>query len=587
MIAHHAIAFLPVIPPQDSPPVCLPPEARAVSLLGVNYAHLHLPDGGDLYLTHYGAAQWEHLLPHNWLAREWFEANRRRLVGTSTIYHTHTRRIHGRKLDLVLRWSRVGEDVPGFQDGHNRFLHAEFNSPFEEFALLLEMRAGRHGPPDIRIRTKRPLAIYAVPDRMQLWQTGRSQSRIDAKLARHPGVELDILRQYAMLYSWIDGLDLVEAADHLNLKGQARTNFLAHHTSVAIHEMELKGYRVLDMKAAHVVVRPGKDGRLLHDKHGQLAHAMVDYELLERTPKYEKIVQAQSREYYIQHMAHRFDLPPIALLPPHLQLTSLLGVDYVFGRAQSTGGALWVVGHDPDLFHYFLPERWRRIHHKRLSARNEIFSTRTKDGVMLVWKVSRLGEIPPRGPNAAITHALQEYGFNSPFEEFAFALDLARRGVRTVYPRAIYRTGRATGKPADLRHYERLAGLRTPDDQPAVCAGHDYITLWGFWNRPYQFMTASDGHAYRGVDLKRALHESLITAAAQAVLLNQMQEALHHAGYESLHLKPDHVMLSLDPAGNIIKDTTGQTELYLCNLQWIRPLSPAPAGQAGKPALQH
>ena len=34
-----------------------------------------------------------------------------------------------------------------------------------------------------------------------------------------------------------------------------------------------------------------------------------------------------------------------------------MGVDYVYGEVESTGGALWVVGRDPVLFDYFLPEK--------------------------------------------------------------------------------------------------------------------------------------------------------------------------------------------------------------------------------------
>ena len=81
-------------------------------------------------------------------------------------------------------------------------------------------------------------------------------------------------------------------------------------------------------------------------------------------------------------------------MPAHLRATNVLGVDYIFGRAESTGGLLWVVGKDPDLFNYFLPERWRRTPKKNLSARNQIFRTRTKDNINLVWKVSRMGDSP-------------------------------------------------------------------------------------------------------------------------------------------------------------------------------------------------
>ena len=118
-------------------------------------------------------------------------------------------------------------------------------------------------------------------------------------------------------------------------------------------------------------------------------------------------------------------------LPAHLHATNLLGVDYVFGRAESTGGLLWVVGKDPDLFNYFLPERWRRTPKKKLSSHNQVFHTCTKDNINLVWRVSRMGEPawltnPGSNPDAA-----REHGFNSPFEEFAFALNLSRHGVKT------------------------------------------------------------------------------------------------------------------------------------------------------------
>ncbi len=67
----------------------------------------------------------------------------------------------------------------------------ELTVDFEEFSLLMELRSGVTGPRDIRIRTQKPLAIYVPSERLQLWQTGRSESKIAAKIARHPGVELD------------------------------------------------------------------------------------------------------------------------------------------------------------------------------------------------------------------------------------------------------------------------------------------------------------------------------------------------------------------------------------------------------------
>src|ERR1700690_45064 len=93
-------------------------------------------------------------------------------------------------------------------------------------------------------------------------------------------------------------------------------------------------------------------------------------------------------------MARRFGTDPSKPLPAQLRATNVRGVDYIFGRAESTGGLLWVAGKDPDLFNYFLPERWRRTPKKNLSAHNEVFYTRTKDDINLVWKISRMGETP-------------------------------------------------------------------------------------------------------------------------------------------------------------------------------------------------
>ena len=190
-----------------------------MTFLGVDYHRLKPEDGGDLYLTKFGLPFWQNLLPENWYAAEWFEAKRERLEGTSMVYRVPTRTVSGTVLNLVVKWSRVGEVVPLDTLTVNKFIHAEFNSPFEEFSLLMELRRGEAGPQAIRIRTQKPLAIYVPSERMQLWQTGRSEDKIRAKMARHPGVEIDILRQYVVLFGWIKGDDAVETSQLFELKG--------------------------------------------------------------------------------------------------------------------------------------------------------------------------------------------------------------------------------------------------------------------------------------------------------------------------------------------------------------------------------
>ena len=257
---------LPAAPASHPPPVLpadLPLPYSAMSLLGVDYFHLKTGDGGDLYLTRFGLPFWKNLLPENWYAREWFEAKRERLEGTSMVYKVPTRAVNGKVLHLVVKWSRVGEVVPFDTLTVNKFIHAEFNSPFEEFSLLMELRRGELGPPAIRIRTQLSLAVYVPGERLQLWQTGRSEDKIHAKVARHPGIEIDILRQYVVLFGWIKGWDAVETAEKFGLEGHAQAEFLARVTSLVTHELCQKGYRVVDMKPAHIILHPQPDKSLL------------------------------------------------------------------------------------------------------------------------------------------------------------------------------------------------------------------------------------------------------------------------------------------------------------------------------------
>jgi hypothetical protein len=549
------------------------PPGTAMSLLGVDYFRLKTDDGGDLFLTRFAQRFWKHLLPENWYAHEWFKANRERLEGTSTVYRVPTRVVDGRALNLVVKWSRVGEVVPLDTLTVNKFIHAEFNSPFEEFSLLMELRKGEAGPEGIHIRTQQPLAIYVPSQRLQLWQTGRSEDKIRAKVARHPDVEIDILRQYVVLYGWIKGRDAVETAEDFGMADRKRAEFLARTTSLVNHELWQKGYHVVDMKPAHIILRPRPDKSLLRDRNGQIAYALVDYELLERTREHEQAVRTANRRLYLKHMARRFEADTAGPLPAHLQATNLLGVDYIFGRAESTGGLLWVAGKDPDLFNYFLPERWRRTPKKSLSAHNEIFYTRTKDDINLVWKISRMGETPlltnPEADKASATN----HGFNSPFEEFADALELTRNGIKTVYPRAIYMTGRKRETPrpnADQRRYTALAHLRTPDGEPAVREDYDYITIWGYWNGPDELLAAQDGQFYQAFNAKQAFAEKMISKQALEELMLTKADRLARCGFEDLNPKPAHLLISFGPDMQLVLGATGKPEVRLCNFELLR-----------------
>jgi hypothetical protein len=214
----------------------LPVHATPVRLLGVDYVHLPTADGGDLYVTWDSVHRLDHLLVENWLEPAWFEAKRERLPGTSTVYRLPTKPVNGHSIDLVVKYCRVGEDVPLDTMTFNRFANAEFNSPYEEFSLVMDLRKSRAGR---RILTHRPLAIHVPAERLALWQTGRAEYRIASKKARYRDVELDILRQYVLIYEWVKGISADEAL--LQLSSTDRRRILTQLTERVRLDLDLKG----------------------------------------------------------------------------------------------------------------------------------------------------------------------------------------------------------------------------------------------------------------------------------------------------------------------------------------------------------
>ena len=544
------------------------PDIALTRFLNVDYVHAKTGDGGDLYITRHGLRFIQHMQPENWYAGKWFKANREKLAGTSTVYKVQTKPVGGKSLDMVVKWCRMGQDVPLETKIIEDVLRAEFNSPFEEFSLVEELRTNSYGPKDVTIMLQKPLAIYVPPERLQLWQTGRSKTKIMSKIAKHPGVEIDILRQYILIYKWVRGLNAVEAF----MQASISEDELAAFTRKIIDDLRLKGYRVLDQKPAHFIMRPRPDLSILKTRDNRLPYALVDFELLERTPEHEDEVKATRRGSYLVKQRDRFrDAVPI-IWPQHLRPMSIMGVDYVYGLTESTSGHLWVVGHDPDLFDYFQPERWRKTAHTRLSPTNDVFYTKTKDNINIVWKVSKVGELPDAQDESFA--AVEQHGYNSPYEEFSIAFELTRLGIPTVYPRAIYKTGlTATGCISDTRRYDTHAGLLSPDGVTVLQMDHDYIMVWGFWNGPDESLAERDGEFYTGINAANALRRGIITGTEYESLMLRVRQLLAGHGMENPTLKGNHVLLTLDPRGKLMRDAGGELDVRLCNFETMRRIA--------------
>ena len=560
-----------------------------VNVLGVVYVHTKTSDGGDLYLTRFAAPYQEHFEINNWYESDWFNEKKIRLIGTSSVYRVPTREVQGKSLDLVVKNCRVGEDVPIDTHTLQEFCDAEFNSPWEEFSLVMEMKEGAYGPREIKVKTQRPLAIYVPPDKMQPWQSGRSCSKINRIHAKHPGIDLDILKQYKLIYEWIKGKNLPEVFEQIDINDEEIVRHLQTINYKVLSDLDRKGYLVADMKPEHIIFSEGDALRIeeigrsrnnsdaykrqvdfLYQLITEGAYSVIDYELLIRTARHDDEVKNSRRHHYLDDQRDRFKPTSV---PAHLLATEIFGVPYIYGHAESTGGHLWVVGRNARLFDYFLPERWRKTPSLKLSDKKEVFYTITKDNIHLVWETSRVGELPGEDDGGSDDPRIRQYGIKSPFEEFAIAQELNKLGIPTVYVRAIYMTGTTKIEPSvDFRKYESHKDILDPEGNPILREDHNYITIRGYYNGP-DYSVAEQGPRSIPIDLSKAIYQGNIDESTCQMLLQKVMENLRNAGYDGSLLKPNDLLLAVDSTGKIMNNRYGEPEVIICNFELIWKIS--------------
>jgi len=540
-------------------------------VFGIDYQHLSLLCGDDLYVTEYGLPFIENLLPASfWTDMDWFKDHSERLAGTSTIYRVTTKEVGGRSKDIVIKWNRMGQDIPGSLDIEE--LNVEFNSPFEEFALLIELRNTLYNSGG-RILTHKPLAIYVPAERVDLDKLGRKMYKMEALISSHKDIEVYIFRNYAVIYEWIKGIDIVQASKQQALDEKELNKI----TIEAYKNIKRRGFVVADPKPHHIIVRQNKDQGLKKGRNSKILLALIDFELLKRSPKLEEEIRGAKRKAYLVKQAHRFEDRASASFPPNLRPVRMMGVDYVFGHVEGTGGALWVVGKDPTLFDYFLPEKWRDTPRIKQSVFDQVYRTTTKDNIHLVWKVSRVGELPDMGPMKDEENKILQHGYNSPFEEVAFALELGRKGIPTTYPRAIYMATSRSNMDESLcddRRYGTHKNFRTPDGKPALRKNHDYVIFWGYWNGPDELLAVKDESPYQGVDALLAYRKELLDEKTYLQVMEITRNKLASVGIEDLNLRGNHILLSADNSGQLVRDRKGIPEIRISNFEFLRRLKP-------------
>jgi serine/threonine protein kinase len=563
----------------------VPLKKTLVNVLGVVYVHTKTSDGGDLYLTRYAEPHRNHLKIENWYEREWFNSHKIRLIGTSSVYKVATKEINGRSLDLVVKNCRVGEDVPIDTHILEEFCDAEFNSPWEEFSLVMELMDNVYGPKEMKVNTQLPMAIYVPPETMQVWQSGRSRIRINRIKAKHPGIHLDILKQYKLIYEWIKGHNLMEVFQFIDIDHEEMVRHLTRINYKTSGDLHRKGYLMADIKPEHIIIdeaataniaemgrsnernapdRQLEEVYLLIDR-GQ--YSIIDYELLLRTPEHDEAVKSSRRHSYLDDQRHRFDPTP---LPAHLSHMEILGVPYLYGHAESTGGRLWVVGKNAHLFDYFLPERWRKTPSLKLSTTKEVFYTITKDNIHLVWETSRVGEMPVGDEDGSRDPKVRQYGINSPFEEFAIAHTLNRLGIPAVYARAIYMTGSPKVEAStDRRKYESHRDILDPEGNPVLQENHNYITIRGYYNGPDQWVAEHEEALYTPMDLSKAVYNRTISEEQCSAFLERVKERLKQNGFDGSSLRANDLLVAIDDNKELMRDESGEAVVLVCNFELI------------------
>ncbi len=389
-------------------------------------------------------------------------------------------------------------------------------------------------------------------------------------LELHREIELDMCRSYGLLYEWVKGIDAVEAAERDLLSWEET----AELTLLAEERMKKKGFFVCDRKPNHLIVRPKKTGKLAKGRDGNLLYAMVDFELLQRTREREETIRLKKQEQYLERFRNRF-APSVQVEMTHVTHVHIMGVDYVYGKTESTGGRLWVVGRDPGLFDYFLPERWEVMPRMKVSAIREIYQTVTKDDLNILWSVSTVGIEPDADPLLEQGRKILAFGYNSPFEEVDLALHLRKRGISTLRPLAIYMPEHRRELSPSMFHENRYINHRTflnQDGSPLLRQDRSYITIWDAWNRLEPKTDGEDEDFFERMTALRAYCKRIISKADYVELMRTVRVRLKKVEVEDLSFRGTHILVSLNNRGRLIRDARGSPKVKLCSFDLLKRL---------------
>jgi hypothetical protein len=79
-----------------------------------------------------------------------------------------------------------------------------------------------------------------------------------------------------------------------------------------------------------------------------------------------------------------------------------------------------------------------------------------------------------------------------------------------------------------------------------------------------------DTRRYTALNGEEAHRQGLIDEAMLETLVNLKKQRLSTFGFVDLRPKPDHLLVSFDPAGAMLRDSEGKPDIRLCNFELIR-----------------
>ena len=87
--------------------------------------------------------------------------------------------------------------------------------------------------------------------------------------------------------------------------------------------------------------------------------------------------------------------------------------------------------------------------------------------------------------------------------------------MRTILPRAIYRTGHLSQLKESLFDPSRYRSHRvytSPDGEPILETGRNYVTIWDQWDGPIHLDDETEYTVYRSVNAAEAVERGLLDA---------------------------------------------------------------------------